>query len=163
MTSSSFTQRRRNNYPLAERAPRTASWAPLCACRCCLFLQWTCCQMDENTVFLCLCFICVHVFSQVAVCWDLSATVRLVLWCLQSTSEREIGNRSFTLEATDMKLYPAFYAACQVGHTRLHFSLTMNFLYHSTDTVAHQPLVCACFVSSTSFCVLAISCSVLSE
>ncbi len=34
-----------------------------------------CCQTDENVFLICWCFFYLHVFSEVAACWALSATV----------------------------------------------------------------------------------------
>ncbi len=43
-------------------------------CLCCEHLQRVCCQIDENVFLICWCFFYLHVFSEVAARWTLSAT-----------------------------------------------------------------------------------------
>ncbi len=47
-----------------------------------------CCQTDENVFLICWCFFYLHVFSEVAARWALSATVGIILHKSQECNRR---------------------------------------------------------------------------
>ncbi len=53
----------------------------ICFCLCCEYLQHMCCQTDEDVFFICWCFFYLHVFSEVAACRALLATIPEHYWC----------------------------------------------------------------------------------
>ncbi len=82
------------------------------------------CQMDEDIFLICLCFFYLHVFSEVAACWDLSATVLLL------------------------------HSKCKILHASTHDTMMHCVSQYLVDMIVHElwSVVKTCTTFTSSWC-----------